>query len=254
MNIHFIRNATLIIHANEHSILVDPMFADLSTMIPFALFRHKPKRNPTVPLPDNAQQAFQSITTALITHNHPDHIDKKAIDFLTSRNTPTYCSTIDDKKFKNKNLNTYPLTINNHQPFLDGHITPIPTQHGYGGILTKLMGKGVGYFIELPNQPTLYISGDTIITHDVKSALTSLKPDIAIVAAGSAQADLGKPILMTIDDIVEFTRLAPNQVVANHLEAINHCPTTRKQLAAAMDQANLTAKIQIPTDGQTLSF
>ncbi len=92
------------------------------------------------------------------------------------------------------------------------------------------MGNVMGFYIELPNQQSIYISSDTIYTSAVDEVLKTYKPQITIVAAGSAQFDLFNPVLMRMDDILTFVRNSPGKVIANHLEAINHCPTTRKGL------------------------
>jgi hypothetical protein len=53
---------------------------------------------------------------------------------------------------------------------------------------------------------------------------------------------------------VEFARLAPGVVVANHLEAVNHCQTDRATLAARMAVEGLTDKVRIPADGETVDI
>jgi hypothetical protein len=59
---------------------------------------------------------------------------------------------------------------------------------------------------------------------------------------------------MRMDDILKFVKNAPNQVIANHLEAVNHCPTTRKQLEAEVSKIGLINKIFIPKDGQSRTY
>jgi hypothetical protein len=43
-------------------------------------------------------------------------------------------------------------------------------------------------------------------------------------------------------------------VIANHLEALNHCPVTRAQLQDVLDKAGLLIKTIIPQDGETLTM
>jgi hypothetical protein len=66
------------------------------------------------------------------------------------------------------------------------------------------MANGVGFFLKLLNEPSIYIRGDTVLTDDVKRALTELKPDITVVAAGRARMDVGQALLMSIDEVMEF--------------------------------------------------
>jgi hypothetical protein len=116
------------------------------------------------------------------------------------------------------------------------------------------MANGAGYFLHLPDEPSIYISGDTVYTADVERALTELKPDIAVMAAGTATLDVSKPILMPMGELLQFIHTAPGIVVANHLEALNHCPTTRAQLKQALKNNNLLSKVHIPNDGDVLTF
>ena len=59
---------------------------------------------------------------------------------------------------------------------------------------------------------------------------------------------------MPIDEIIEFISLSPGKVIANHLEALNHCPVTREQLRNELIKHNLLNKVLIPDDGETLEF
>ncbi len=66
--------------------------------------------------------------------------------------------------------------------------------------------------------------------------------------------DISDPILMPLEELVTFVQTAPNIVIANHLEALNHCPTTRLQLKQTLEKNGLLSKTLIPDDGEVLSF
>ena len=256
MQIQFVRNATLIIRSGKQVILLDPMLAEAGSIPPFALLRHKAVRNPLVPVPESATLALADVTHALITHcqrGHADHLDRKGTRLLASMKVPTFCRKADEQHLRRKSIDARPLVTNERQPFLGGHITPVLARHGHGWI-ASLMGSGVGYFIELSGEPSLYVAGDTVLTDDVRRVLLDLRPDVAVVAAGNASVDVGAPILMSIEEVMEFTALAPGRVVANHLEALNHCPITRAQVATAAKAAGLCEKLSIPADGDILEF
>ncbi|OEE33953.1 MBL fold metallo-hydrolase [Vibrio genomosp. F10 str. ZF-129] len=263
MKIHHLRSATFIIESGEKFILIDPMLGKKGSMPPFSVIKAKAAKNPTVEMPSNADELLNKVTHTLITHSqtlgikalqHGDHLDPAGEAFLTSRNIPV-ATPAKDKAY----LEKYGLTINwgikdwETIDFLDGKLTAVPALHGHGWI-HKVMANGVGFFLELPNEPSIYISGDTVLTDDVKRALTELKPDITVVAAGRARLDVGQPLLMSIDEVMEFIRLSPNKVVANHMEALNHCAVTRAILKEAIDKNGLSDKVLIPADGETLEF
>ncbi|PTT08637.1 MBL fold metallo-hydrolase [Flavobacterium sp. HMWF030] len=254
MKLHHLRNATLVIETETDVILVDPMLGKRKTIPPFTIFRYKPKRNPLVALPKNSRDILSKVTLCLITHLHPDHIDKAGEVFLRRKSIPVICNIKDENALSKRGLNIIQsLNYWEQQDFLGGKITGIPALHGYG-FIAKFMGNVMGFHIELPNQKSVYVSSDTIFTEDVQKALIELKPDIAVVACGTARLDFGQPLLMRMNDILKFTALAPGKVFANHLEALNHCPTTREELKNALADSNLLSKTAIPNDGTYVEY
>ncbi|GGF12298.1 MBL fold metallo-hydrolase [Flavobacterium limi] len=254
MKLHHLRNATLVIETEKHVLLIDPMLGKRKTIAPFTLFRYQPKRNPLTALPKNSREILSKVTHCLITHLHPDHLDKAGEVFLKRKSIPVICSIKDEKKITQRGL-TVMQTLDYWKPqnFLDGKITGIPAVHGYG-FIAKLMGNVMGFFIELLNEKTIYISSDTIFTKDTEKVLTELKPDIATVACGTARLDFGQPLLMRINDILKFTALAPGKVFANHLEALNHCPTKREELKKTLAENDLLSKTAVPNDGECVEY
>ena len=255
MYIHFIRNATLIIDTGTQRILVDPMLGPRGSLPPLAFIRHRPRLNPTVSLPPNVETALSAVTAGLITHcrrGHFDHFDGAGYRYLAQQRIPVYCNHLDENHLRRRAIITMPLTPNHSHDFLSGRVTPFETVHGYG-VVGKLMGPGLGYILELPNEPRLYISGDTVLTPLVQGVLTDIRPDIVILAAGGASLDIGRPILMPIMEMLEFIRLSSGLVIATHMEALNHCPVTRDQFRKAVVQAGLASKVCIPSDGEIVA-
>lgn len=244
----------MVIETHDQVILVDPMLGPKGSMPPFTFFRFKPKKNPIVDLPDSCRTILDKVTHCLITHNHPDHIDNAAVKFLVKNKIPVTCSKLDEKTFVKKGLNiVQTLEYWKRVDFLGGKIEGIPARHGYG-FIAKPAGNVMGYYIELPNEPSIYLSSDTIYTEDVKRVLNKYKPEINVVAAGSAQFDIFKPLLMTLEDVISFTKDAPGTIIANHLEAVNHCPTTRDELRKKFKSEGLENRTFIPEDGEILEF
>lgn len=259
MYIHHLRNATLVIETKKYKILIDPMLGKKGSLPPFAFFRHKPQKNPTVELPENSRVVLKGITHCFITHcqkGHFDHLDKDGIQFLRKNNIPIICSVKDKEFLIKKDLNIlYAIEDWETFTFLQNEIkiTAIPALHGKGWI-TKFMANGVGYFISISDEPNIYLSGDTVLTEDVKKAIKVFKPDITIVASGMASLDFGKPILMKLDEILEFVELSPKSVISNHLEALNHCSLKRSILKQKLTGFELIDKVWIPMDGESKEY
>lgn len=254
MKLHHLRNATLVIETQEKFILVDPMLGKKGSGLPFTLFRFKPRKNPLVDLPSNSDFVLEKVTHCLITHLHLDHLDKDAEAFLKEKNIPVICSKNDEKTLRKRGLNiAKSIDFWKEYDFLGGKIIGIPAIHGYG-FIAKPMGNVMGFYVEFPNDKSIYISADTVYTKHVDRVLRELKPDISVLACGSAQLDFGKPLLMTMDDILKFIKNAPGKVFANHLEALNHCPTTRIQLRNELKNHQLLEKVFVPEDGGSVVF
>ena len=254
MKIHHLRNATLVIEAAGKVILVDPMLGKRGSLFPFTMFRYKARRNPLVELPENSPAILDKVTHCLITHLHPDHLDSAGEEFLRNRKIPIVCSHKDEATLSKRGL----LVETSLKPwvgkdFLGGKVIGVPATHGYGWV-QALMGNVMGFYLALPALPTLYISADTVFTNHVAHALSEYKPDIAVVACGTARLDIGKPLLMDMNDILKFVEKSPKKVIANHLEALNHCPTTRTELKEKLAEKGLLEKVYIPLDGEAIAF
>ncbi|MFM0617368.1 MBL fold metallo-hydrolase [Paraburkholderia nemoris] len=255
MKIHQLRNATIIVEIGFNRILIDPMLSPKNALPPLRVFGAR-QRNPLVELPGSAATALESVTHCLITHcqkGHFDHLDRVAKKWLRDRQIPVISTPHDACHLSQRGLNVQPLPERHEQPspFLGGQIRTVRCTHGRG-LIGRLMEHGVGYLIEAPGEPSLYLSGDTVLTPLVREFVAHHRPQVCVVPAGGARFDMGGDIIMGIDEVIEFTRLAPGTVVANHLEALSHCPVTRSALALAAREAGVESRLHVPIDGEEL--
>jgi L-ascorbate metabolism protein UlaG (beta-lactamase superfamily) len=255
MRITLLRNATLVVEGAEQRLVVDPSLAPPRRWPPLSLIRSRPARNPTVPLPNGSREQLAGITGALVTHfrfGHADHLDAEGKRLLAGSSVPTACQPSDAGALRRVGIEAHPVSPDHTTSFLGGELTSVPALHGRG-LVGRLMGPGVGFLLRLPGEPSLYLSGDTVLTDDVRAALEREQPNIAILHSGSAQLDIGSPILMTLEEQLEFVRLAPGRVIAVHLGALDHCGVTRAKLRDALQAAGALDYVDIPADGQTIS-
>lgn len=261
MKITQLRNATAIVQIGHHRILVDPMLAAQHALPPLRLLDGKRQRNPIVALPAQAEEALASVTHCLITHcqkGHFDHLDRAGKRWLREKQVPVICTPHDAGFLRQRGLNVQPLPADHQRPspFLGGTISTVPCTHGEGWV-GKLMEHGVGYLIELPGEPSLYLAGDTILTAGIRAFVSDRRPAVSLIPAGGARFDMGQDVIMGVEDVIAFTRLVqPSQgvVIANHLEALSHCPVTREELAAAATSAGVASHLRIPQDGETVEI
>lgn len=263
MKITQIRNATIVIEFDHVCLLVDPMLAKAGTLPPLKLFDGQRRRNPIVELPDGTEAILNKVTHCLITHcqkGHFDHLDNAGKRWLRETQIPIICTQHDAPYLRQRNLNVNALELNafelsttNESRFFNGTIRTIPCRHGKGAV-GLMMEHGVGYYIQLPNEPSLYLSGDTILTDEIRYFITSAQPDVCVIPAGGAHFDIGGEIIMGIEDTIELTRLSKGIVFANHLEALSHCPVKRCDLKAALLEVGIRSRLKIPEDGETCDY
>ncbi|MEH6451040.1 MAG: MBL fold metallo-hydrolase [Oleispira sp.] len=260
MKITQIRNATILIETlaegKPQGILVDPMFAPKGAIPSLKYATTSRRRNPLVELPSNMDELKDRITCCLITHcqkGHFDHLDRKATQWLRENNIPIYCSIQDLEFLKKKGLDAHPLESSTKNTFLSGSIELVPCLHGEG-LIGKMMAHGYGYHIQLPNEPSLYITGDTILTKDVKAFVTRTQPDTIVLPAGGANFDLGGEIIMGLSESIELGALAKGLLIANHLESLDHCPVTRESIQSEVNARGWQDRFFVPADGESLSF
>lgn len=257
MKITQLRNATVVLEIGAYRILVDPMLARKDALPPLKFLNYR-QRNPTVDLPVLTDPLLESVTHCLITHcqkGHFDHLDRAGKQWLRAKQIPVICTPHDADYLRQRGLNVHPLPEGHQEPhaFLSGKIRTVPCTHGRG-LVGLLMEHGVGYFIEMPGEPSLYLTGDTILTPTILEFVARHQPHISLVPAGGARFDIGHEIIMGTNEVVEFAQALRGTVVANHLEALSHCPVKRTELSIAAAHAGVKDRLRIPEDGETLEF
>jgi L-ascorbate metabolism protein UlaG (beta-lactamase superfamily) len=256
MKITQLRNATVLVDIGPYSLLVDPMLAAAGALPTLKWLTTHRRRNPLVDLPPDSDATLARATHALITHcrkGHFDHLDSAGRRWLRQRDLPVLCMPDDVEHLRKARLNVHPLEAEGTSTFGSLKITPIPCLHGEGW-MGRLMAHGHGYVLEHPAEPTVYIAGDTVLTDAVKECVTRLCPAVSIVPAGGALFDLGGEIIMDGTQALDLAALGNGVFVANHLEALDHCPTTRADLRRSAVERRLQSRFFVPEDGEVLSF
>ncbi|MEM8494226.1 MAG: MBL fold metallo-hydrolase [Planctomycetota bacterium] len=264
---HQIRNATCVLEWNGRRVLVDPMLGESGTLPPYAILRSKARRNPLTPLPENVETTLRDIDACLISHVHfgvdCDHLDSPGAAWLREHQPAIYARAGDERALRKRDLQGTSVPPGESRPFLaepnadttaNATITAVPAAHGRG-LVGKIMGPGVGYILNAPDEPAVYLTGDTVYTSAVDQALDTHRPKVIIAPGGGARLDLGGPVLLSIDELARLLdRAAALQAVVliNHLEALNHCPTTHDDLATRFRDALQAGRLYLPRDGQAV--
>ncbi len=240
-----VRHATLVVELDGFRVLVDPMLDDAGAR-PAIEGTPEQRPNPLVPLPPNADELLSGIDAIVVTHLHADHFDTAAAERL-DHGLPLLCQPADADTLADHGFGQVrPVESSVALAGMVVHRTG--GRHGHGELADRL-GPVSGFVLE--GAQRMYIAGDTVWCDEVQQALVRHRPDVTVVNAGGARFLEGDPITMDAADVIETARAHPDgELVAVHMEAVNHCLVTRADLRRALGEAGVSA--WIPDDGETI--
>ncbi|MFD0682818.1 MULTISPECIES: MBL fold metallo-hydrolase [unclassified Paenibacillus] len=248
MNIQLVRHSTLFIQYAGYKLLIDPMLSPAGAMAAVPNTANT-LSNPLVNLKINIEELLKA-DAVLLTHTHRDHFDSVAAELLR-KDIAFLCQPQDVETIRSQGFQEV-TPIEDEFVWNGIRITRTTGQHGVGEI-GRLMGPVSGFVLQAPNEPTLYIAGDTIWCEDVAQALTKYQPEVAVVFAGGAEFLQGGPITMTSEDIRQVCLHSPNtRIVVAHMETWNHCFLKRPELKAFVEKHQLQDQVFIPEDGESI--
>ncbi|WP_424018791.1 MBL fold metallo-hydrolase [Halorientalis pallida] len=238
--IQLLRHATLLLDLDDTTFLVDPMLSEPGEIPPIPNSPND-RENPLVDLPD-VDLTYDAV---LVTHRHRDHFDDAAADQLPA-DVPILCQPEEADDFRDDGF-TDVRAVEETESFEGIDVTRTPARHGHGD-LAEQMGPSSGYVLD--GSCTVYLAGDTVWYEAVPETIHAHDPDAVVVNAGGAQFVEGEPITMTPEEVGEVRSAVPDDVpvIADHMEAINHCLATREDLAAAVEG------VTIPEDGERIGL
>ena len=253
MLIQLIRSSTMLITFSGKLFLTDPMFGSKYS---YDTIGGKSK-NPTIDLPFNITESFlNKIDYILISHTHIDHFDPEAIKIIP-KNKSIFCQPEDFENIKNLGFNN--VKILNDSITIENNIEIIRTKgkHGSGGI-ENYMGPVSGFIFKNLNELTLYWIGDSILCNEVKDVLKINKPNIVISHSCGAKIPGYEdfPIIMNTSDTNNIIlNYNISKVIAVHMESLDHCSITRKELRDNSILKGISEnQLIIPKDGDILKF
>jgi L-ascorbate metabolism protein UlaG (beta-lactamase superfamily) len=243
----------LIIEINHKKLLVDPMLSPKNGLDPVQNCGNQ-IRFPMVELPvDDSEltHLLNETDAVVITHLHRDHWDIAAQN-LIDKNKLIFCQPNDSREIKEQGFkNVQPIAFEFNWEGIS--INRTGGQHGTGEI-GKQMGEVSGFVFGHDNE-SVYLAGDTIWCEDVETALIKFNPKITVLNAGGAKFLTGEPITMTPNDIIKVQEKLPEtQIIAVHMDTVNHCFIKRIDLRKALLDKKLDSKILIPYDGESFTF
>ncbi|WP_434557596.1 MBL fold metallo-hydrolase [Pseudomonas sp. Z4-20] len=255
-----VRNATVKITYGDTTFLIDPMLAKKGAYPGFENTYRSNLRNPLVDLTESPEKVIAGVDAVIVTHTHLDHWDDAAQKALP-KDIPLFAQHEEDAQlirsqgFKNVRV------LTDEAEFGGVKITKTGGQHGTDEMyavpaLAKPLGEAMGVVFQAPGYKTLYLAGDTIWRKEVDQAINQYHPEVIVLNAGKAKmAGFDGSIIMGEEDVLRASKAAENaQIVAVHMDAINHMSLTREELRAYVKKQGIEGRVDIPEDGASLEF
>lgn len=213
-----IGHSTHLLSMGRTRLLTDPWFYDPA----FGALEHAVG-------PATSPEDVGPIHGILVTHDHPDHADFRAMDRLDKRATAIVPSSDMASRMRTVGFREVVVLL----PWesirvLDTRITAVPALHDVYEIGFLVSGAG----------KKLYFAGDTRIHPDLAAIAERFAPDVAILPVDGTRYRGGAPQTMTPEDAVDAARiLGVSLVVPSHAEAIYSDPVAKHVLTATVLQA-----------------
>lgn len=250
MKIQQIRNSTLRLYIKDKIILTDPVLLPRHGIDSFAGI----EKNPIVDLPFTVEKVIKDIDLIMISHLHRDHFDDGAKKLLP-KHIPVLCQLGDKTAIKETGFKDV-TPVENQVEWENILITRTPGKHAGNEKWENILGNVSGFIFRADNEPVVYWAGDTVLYDEIKTIITTVKPDIILTHSSGAMLGDSGPIVMDAKQTIAVCKLAPKaKVVATHINALDHGTVTRKELRAfALENGISNEQLFIPDDGQTLAF
>lgn len=258
MNITQIRNATLHITFGGKTFLVDPMLAPKGAYPGFAGTARAEIRNPTVELPVDIDTLL-NVDALIVTHLHEDHWDEVAAR-VVPKDKPIYVQNDQDAQVLRGQGFTQLSVLTENTALGDITLRKTGGQHGSDRAyavpqMAERLGDACGVIFQHAAEKTLYLVGDTIWRDEVEANMQTFQPDVVVLNAGFAHVISFGPIIMGAEDVLKTHFVLPEaQIMATHMEAINHCLLTRAALKEYAFDNQIAQFVNVPEDGETLTF
>lgn len=255
-----IRNATGKLSYNNTVFLIDPMLAEKGRYEGFAGTFNSEIRNPTIDLPETKEDVLKGVDAIIVTHTHLDHWDEVAQQFI-NKDIPVFVQDEKDAAdIRHEGFNNVQI-LNKDIVFQGVRLTKIEGTHGTEAMyenpeFAAVAGESMGIVFSADGEKSTYLMGDTVWTVRVTKTLHDYRPDVLIMNTGYAKVlGYNESIIMGTEDVAKATRLMPkSKIVAVHMDSINHCTVSRKNMREFVRLMNLQKQVSVPDDGETLNL
>lgn len=255
-----IRNATGKLSYNDVTFLIDPMLAEKGYYEGFAGTFNSELRNPILELPDTPENILKDVDAVVVTHTHLDHWDDIAVK-LIDKTMPIIVQNESDATIIKKQGFKDVRILASSLEFKGVMLNHIEGLHGpellfADPLYKEAMMNTMGIVFRKNNEKTTFVIGDTIWTGLTDLALKQYTPDLIVMNTGYAKVlDYNEGIIMGTEDVKKMVEKMPNsKIIAVHMDAINHCTVSRKNMRDFVKFHHFDKNVWIPYEGDIKTY
>ena len=203
--------------------------------------------------PAIAREDLGTVNLVLLSHHgHKDNLDWEGLE-LIAQGIPT----LSTRQAADDLFGGSVVGLDNWESYDFGSvtITAMPALHGPPGS-EPMVGPVIGFMLESPGEPTIYVSGDNASLPLVEQIADRFAPvDIALLFAGAARvAEIDADLTLNSTDAATAARLlGARLVVGLHTEDWTHFSHSRSQLESAFAGTGILAStprgVRVELDG-----
>lgn len=203
--------------------------------------------------PAIAREDLGTVDLVLLSHHgHKDNLDWEGLE-LIAQGIPT----LSTRQAADDLFGGSVVGLDNWESYDFGSvtITAMPALHGPPGS-EPMVGPVIGFMLESPGEPTIYVSGDNASLPLVEQIADRFAPvDIALLFAGAARvAEIDADLTLNSTDAATAARLlGARLVVGLHTEDWTHFSHSRSQLESAFAGTGILAStprgVRVELDG-----
>lgn len=196
------------------------------------------------------------IDTVLLTHDqHADNLDNSGRAFLPE------CSRVFTTESGAGRLggNSIGLAFWQSSEVIsaDGKkikITATPCRHG-PPLIEKIAGDVIGFVLEADDEPTVYITGDTVYYKGIADVADKFSIDLILAFAGAAKTRGPFELTMSVRDLLETAQTFANaKIMPVHFEGWAHFTQGLDEINGAFEAFGLSDRLFIVNRGETEVF
>jgi L-ascorbate metabolism protein UlaG (beta-lactamase superfamily) len=245
ITVTLIGGPTALIEIGGFRLLTDPTFDDPGDYPLPHVTLHKTAR------PALSVDQIGPVDAVLLSHDqHADNLDTAGRAYLT-RAPRVFTTAVGAKRLGGNAEGLLPwgeatLTKRGHGTL---RITAAPARHGPAGI-EPFAGDVIGFVVEAPNAPAVYVTGDTVWFDGVAEVARRFEVGTVLLFAGAAQTRGPFHLTMDVNDAIETAHAFPRAtIVPVHHDGWAHFTQSKDDLATSFTALGIGARLHVVAPG-----